>query len=116
MANLLFAKELARRFAGTRKTANAVHPGAIRTNLAHSMGYPRWAVDLAYGIGDLLVFKSVAQGAATECYVAVNPGTAKISGAYWVDCNVREPRADANDPVLAAKLWEASEKIVARLN
>lgn len=27
IANLLFAKELARRFSGTKKTAYAVHPG-----------------------------------------------------------------------------------------
>src|SRR5688572_32142998 len=33
LANLLFTKELAKRLSGTRKTANAVHPGVIRTNL-----------------------------------------------------------------------------------
>jgi hypothetical protein len=52
---------------------------------------------------------------ATQCYVAVNPGAVKTSGAYFADCNVAAPRADANDPALAAKLWEVSEKIVAGL-
>ena len=33
LANLLFANELARRFQSTSQTANAVHPGVIRTNL-----------------------------------------------------------------------------------
>ena len=37
LANLLFAKELARRFDGTARTANAVHPGVIYTNLGRSM-------------------------------------------------------------------------------
>ena len=33
-ANILFAKELARRFGGTARTANALHPGVIfDTNL-----------------------------------------------------------------------------------
>ncbi len=36
LANLLFAKELARRFVGTKKTANAVHPGPILTNLSRT--------------------------------------------------------------------------------
>ncbi len=40
LANILFARELARRLAGTRKTANAVHPGVIRTNLGRHMRSP----------------------------------------------------------------------------
>ena len=38
IANLLFAKELQRRFAGTKKTAYAVHPGVVDTNLARNLG------------------------------------------------------------------------------
>ena len=37
IANILFATELSRRFSGTKKTANSVHPGVIHTNLARSM-------------------------------------------------------------------------------
>ena len=45
-ANLLFAKELARRFAGTARTANALHPGVIfDTNLSRSMNVPRFLFD-----------------------------------------------------------------------
>ena len=62
-----------------------------------------------------LVLKSVPQGAATEVYVAVHPAVATTSGAYFADCNVARPRPDADDPALAAKLWEVSEKIVAGL-
>jgi WW domain-containing oxidoreductase len=118
-ANLLFAKELARRFAsgagssgGSGRTANAVHPGVIQTNLARNMGA---AGRLLFGIGAALFCKSIAQGAATGCYVAVHPGAAAISGAYFADCEVRQPRADANDPALARRLWEVSETIVAAL-
>jgi WW domain-containing oxidoreductase len=114
-ANLLFAKELARRLAGTGKTANAVHPGVIRTNLSRNLSMPAIAGKILFGIGEALVFKSIPQGAATECYVAVNPGAAPISGAYFADCNVKEPRADADDAALAQKLWEVSVKIVADL-
>ena len=110
IANILFARELARRFAGTAKTANAVHPGVIRTNLGRHMNpFAR----LALSVAGPLVLKTVEQGAATEVYVATNPKAATISGQYFADCNVAKPRADALDDALAKKLWEVSEKIVA---
>ncbi len=112
MANLLFAKELARRFAGTRRTANAVHPGVIRTNLGRHMNP---VAQLVFGTVGPLVLKSVPQGAATEVYVATHPTVASTSGAYFADCNVAKPRPDAEDPALAARLWNASERIVAGL-
>jgi WW domain-containing oxidoreductase len=59
--------------------------------------------------------KNVGEGAATQCYVAVHPDAAAISGKYFVDCNVAEPRADGTDAATAAKLWSVSEEIVARL-
>lgn len=111
-ANLLFAKELARRLAGTGKTANAVHPGVIKTNLARHMNP---LVNLAFGTLGALVLKSVPQGAATEVYAAVHPSVAATSGAYFADCNLARPRPDAEDPALGAKLWEVSERIVAGL-
>jgi WW domain-containing oxidoreductase len=115
IANLLFAKELARRFEGTKKTANAVHPGVINTNLGRHLGFSGAAVKIGYGIANTLFLKTVGQGAATECYVAVNPGAASISGQYFADSNVKKPRADAEDPALARRLWDVSEEIVAKL-
>ncbi|MBK5255420.1 MAG: SDR family oxidoreductase [Vicinamibacteria bacterium] len=112
MANLLFAKELARRFEGTKKTANSVHPGVIFTNLSRHMNP---LVRFAFGLGERLLLKSAGEGSATTCYVAVHPGAAAISGKFFADCNVTEPRADGSDAETAKKLWAASEEIVARL-
>lgn len=109
-ANILFAKELAKKLAGTRQTANALHPGVIATNLARHMNP---LVSLAFAVGGPLALKAVPQGAATETYVAVNLGAVGITGAYWQDCNVGKPRPDPEDPAAAARLWEVSEKIVA---
>ena len=111
-ANLLFAKELARRFAGTKKTANAVHPGVIKTNLGRNMNPVMNAV---FGLGGPLFLKNVPQGTATEVYVAVHPAAATISGKYFADCNVASSRADGDDPALAKRLWEVSEAIAARV-
>jgi NAD(P)-dependent dehydrogenase (short-subunit alcohol dehydrogenase family) len=112
LANLLFAKELARRFAGSRKTANAVHPGVIKTNLSRHM-HP--VANFVFGLAGPLALKTVQQGAATQCYVAVHPAVAGVSGEYFADCNVARPRRDASDPELARKLWQVSEEIVARV-
>lgn len=112
LANLLFAKELARRFAGSQRTANAVHPGVISTNLGRHMNPVMGAAFRAVGP---LVLKTVPQGAATEVFVAVHPSVAQVSGEYFADCNVATPRADANDAEMAKKLWDVSEKIVAGL-
>jgi NAD(P)-dependent dehydrogenase (short-subunit alcohol dehydrogenase family) len=112
LANLLFAKELSRRFAGTRKTANAVHPGVIATNLTRSLpGIARVAMTVA----SPLALKSTAQGAATQCYVAVNPQVEGVTGEYFADCNVARSSRFSRDPALAKRLWEESEQIVASL-
>jgi NAD(P)-dependent dehydrogenase (short-subunit alcohol dehydrogenase family) len=111
-ANLLFAKELARRFHGTKRTANAVHPGVIHTNRGRNMKLPSAVGTLFYGIGGALVLKSISEGAATECFVAVHPLAALASGMYFSNCNPAKPRADAEDPTLARRLWDTSEQIV----
>ena len=110
-ANLLFAKELARRLAGTQRTANAVHPGVIRTNLIRHNPI----LNMAAAVCSPLFLKTVAQGAATQVYVATNPGLANVSGEYFAECNVAMPRADALSAATAKQLWEVSEKIIAVL-
>jgi WW domain-containing oxidoreductase len=108
-ANLLFAKELQRRFEGTKKTAYAVHPGVIRTNLARSTGS---AVQAIMAIAGPLFLKTIPQGAATEVFAAVHPKALALAGQYLADCNVATPRKDAEDAALARQLWTVSEQVV----
>jgi NAD(P)-dependent dehydrogenase (short-subunit alcohol dehydrogenase family) len=113
-ANLLFAKELARRLAGTGKAANAVHPGFVPgTELFRGMALAQIARAYWPRIMTALIAKTIPEGAATSCYVAANPNAEGLSGEYFSDCNIARPRADANDPALAARLWELSETIAA---
>ena len=113
LANLLFARHLATRLSKRGQTANAVHPGVIATNLQRHLGV---SMRVAFSVIEPLLFKSVAQGAATPCYVAVHPTTASISGEYFVDCNIAQPSNSASDATLANKLWEKTEKIIAALS
>ena len=79
------------------------------------MNVPRVALDAVAGLSNLLVLKSIPQGAATQCYVATHPALASVSGQYFADCNIAEPRADAGDPLLARRIWDVSEKIAMAL-
>ncbi len=112
LANLLFARHLAKRFEGTGKTANSVHPGVIHTNLARSMNP---VVRSALAIGGPLVLKSVGEGAATQVYLAVHPSVEGVAGKYFSDCNVGKSSAKGRDDAMASKLWEVSEQIVAEV-
>ncbi|MBK7579290.1 MAG: SDR family oxidoreductase [Myxococcales bacterium] len=110
LANLLFARGLAQRFSGTSKSANGVHPGVIATNLWRSSAALRLAMPVAS-----LFLKDVHQGAATQCYVATHPSLAGVSGRYFVDCNEAHTSGPGRDPALAERLWEVSERIVAKV-
>ncbi len=112
IANILFAKQLAKNLAGTKKTANALHPGVIATNLTRHMNV---AARLVWAATVPLFMKSTGQGAATQCYLAVHPGAAASTGEYFSDCNIAKPRRDSRDPAMAEKLWTVTEEIVARL-
>ncbi|WP_127559701.1 SDR family NAD(P)-dependent oxidoreductase [Saccharospirillum alexandrii] len=109
MANLLFAKELQRRFTGTDRTAYAVHPGVVDTNLSRNLGP---ALRRVLAVVAPLFLKTVGEGAATEVFAAVNPKALSLAGHYLADSNVKNSRADADNKTLAAKLWEESELIV----
>jgi len=112
LANLLFARALARRFSGTQRVANALHPGVIETSLMRHMGT---FTQTAIALTNKLLWKTVGEGAATQCYVAVHPAVASINGEYFVNSNIARPSRFGRDDALAEKLWQVSERIVATL-
>jgi WW domain-containing oxidoreductase len=112
LANMLFARQLAKRFEGTRRTAVAVHPGVIATNLFRHMGGP---ARVAMGIAKPLFLKTIPQGAATQVWAAVRPEVRRHNGAYLADCNVARSSGHGRDAALAERLWDETERIVAAL-
>jgi NAD(P)-dependent dehydrogenase (short-subunit alcohol dehydrogenase family) len=112
LANLLFARSLARRLRGTARTANSVHPGVIATNLSRHMSA---AVQAMMPLATALVLKTIPQGAATQCYVATHPSLREVSGEYFADCNVAKTSRHGRDDAMAERLWTVTEEIVAKL-
>jgi WW domain-containing oxidoreductase len=104
-ANGLFVLELARRLTGSTTTTNAVNPGPVDTNLARH--YPGWQRAIL-GVISGLILKPVAQGAATQCYVATSSALANVSGHYFEDCNPLVPGGQMRNAELAQKLWATS--------
>ena len=113
LANILFSNELAKRFQATGQTANAVHPGVIRTNLLR-----HYNPVIKYGsiVLEKLLFKNVQQGAATQLYVSTHPDLKEVSGKYFSNCNLKETSKHGKDQAMAEKLWDCSEKIVNRIS
>jgi NAD(P)-dependent dehydrogenase (short-subunit alcohol dehydrogenase family) len=105
-ANGLFSRELARRLADTNATSNSLHPGVIPTNLARHL--PQRDYDMSNPM-----FKTIPEGSATQCYVATHPELAGVTGYYFDDCNPAQPNDHMQDDVMAAKLWQVSEELVA---
>lgn len=112
LANLLFARSLARRFEGTSRTANAVHPGVIATNLGRHMGL---AARIGSPIASAIAMKNVHEGTATQCYVATHPSLAGVSGEYFADCNVARSSRHSRDAAMGDRLWTVTEEIIAKL-
>lgn len=109
LANLLFAKELARRLEGTGQTANSLHPGVIATELSRNMNP---VAGVAMKLAAPLILKSIPEGAATQCFVATHPQMEGVRGKYFGDCNEWCPNHHGRDQGLAQRLWEVSERIV----
>ena len=109
LANLLFSNELANRLKGSHQTANAVHPGVIRTNLLR-----HYNPILKYGavLVEKMLFKNVHQGAATQIYASTHPDLQDVSGKYFSNCNPKTTSTHGTDQMMAKKLWDFSEKIV----
>ena len=121
-ANVLFAVQATRRWAGDGIYANAVHPGAIAgTNLSRYMDP---AVLEALRSSGQYRYKTIEQGAATSVLVATSPLLEGVGGRYFEDCNeaeVLDPvpadaahgvAAYALDPGNARRLWDVSLELV----
>ncbi|MEO7458307.1 MAG: SDR family NAD(P)-dependent oxidoreductase [Gemmatimonadaceae bacterium] len=116
-ANVLFAVDGSRRFAGKGITINALMPGAIRTALQRHVSDEELNRLRAASGGTAVAWKTVEQGAATSVLLATSPLLEGIGGRYFEDCNEALPNVPgtrtgvaphALDAEAAERLWDAS--------
>jgi retinol dehydrogenase-14 len=105
LANLLFTYELARKLQGTGVTANALHPGVVRTSFgAEDPGrFQRLFTPVMRPF-----MKAPAQGAATSIHLASAPGLEQVTGRYFASSKPRTSAERSYDEAAAARLWQAS--------
>ena len=108
LMNIYVALELARRMAGTGVTANAVHPGFVRSRFAMD-GDTRW---MRVGLVIARPFaRTPATGARGVAWLASSEAAASETGGYWIDCRRRAPSPAAQDTDAARRLWGISERL-----
>ena len=100
-ADLLFTFELARRLEGTRVTANAIHPGLVRTNLMRDAPAPlRWAT--------WVVSRSPARAAEAIVPLALAPEYEGLTGRFYHAGREIDAPPYTRDPEVARRLWDVT--------
>lgn len=103
--NILFTRELARRWKSLDITANCFSPGMVATSFGS--GELGWLEPVSRVIGKLFG-KSPEEGSKTLVYLASSKDVSSVSGEYFARCRIEEPSAGARNDADAADLWRQS--------
>ncbi|CAN7612333.1 SDR family NAD(P)-dependent oxidoreductase [Phenylobacterium sp. LjRoot225] len=108
LANVLFARGLAKRLADDGIVAHAMHPGFVESNFIthadpHAQAHMR-----------TLTGKTAEQGADTLVWLATSDEGGQTSGGYFFERKPRAPNPVALDDAYVDRLWEESEKLIAQ--
>jgi NAD(P)-dependent dehydrogenase (short-subunit alcohol dehydrogenase family) len=119
LANIYFARELARRLENTGVTANSLHPGLVATEFGRDRDRTSHRMQSAMGVLLKPVMISPEQGARTSIYLASSPEVAGTTGSYFYKCKGwpnsgrgGDLSTAAQDDEAARRLWAASEELV----
>lgn len=108
LANILFTKELARRYPSI--CSHSLHPGVVGTAIAEKNDNKTWWKVVWRLFKPIML--SPARGARTSVYLASSPEALNTNGRYFDKQKEKAPADMANDAELAKKLWEVSEELV----
>lgn len=103
LANVLFARELARRLKGSSVTVNSVHPGSVHSELIRHSSI----MTLLFTAFSMFL-KTPRQGAQTSIYCSVAEELHAISGKHFSDCAPAFVAPQGRSEDTARKLWEVS--------
>ena len=110
LCNVLYTRELARRWAGSGITANCLHPGFVATRFGdESGGLFSYAVRFAQ-----LFAISPERGADTIVYLASSDEVTAANGGYFYKRRLTTPSREARDDDAAARLWEETARVIGK--
>lgn len=104
LANLIYARSLARLVADTGTTVNAFHPGGVATGIWREMPGPVQSV-----IDKIML--TPAQGADTAIWLALSDEAAKYNGEYFVKRKKAMTSSISRNQEVADRLWAISDEI-----
>jgi NAD(P)-dependent dehydrogenase (short-subunit alcohol dehydrogenase family) len=107
LANILFARKLARLLAKDGIVSHAMHPGIVDTNF---VTHGDAAMQSYFKTATLT---TPAAAADTLIWLATAEEPGRSTGGYYFERKVVPSTAAAQDEALADRLWEASERLVA---
>lgn len=108
LANILFTKELARRYPNI--CSHSLHPGVVSTEIAGKNNNKKlWGI-LWKVMSPFMINSS--KGAKTSVYLATSPEALKTNGKYFDKQKEKEPSPVAQDAALAERLWSVSEELI----
>ena len=115
LANVLFARELARRSVGL--TSVSCHPGFVpATGIWRNASLPvralMWVLSAVPRLVTLGRVDTPSSAAVTPTYLAATERESGENGAYFRDCSPVEPSPAATDDPLAERLWAWSAERV----
>ncbi|KAJ2866372.1 Retinol dehydrogenase 14 [Coemansia aciculifera] len=108
LANMTFARALARKLEGSQVTVNVVHPGSIATNLTRHIG----TSGIQHAAENAMLL-DVSAGALTTVYVAMSPDVEGESGMFYSRCLQMDMHPKALDLAEQDNLWAYTEKVLA---
>lgn len=110
LENILFTKELHRRYHQRGISSAAFHPGNVATNFSHEASSP---FRFIYHSPLRRLLRTPEKGCDTMVWLATTrPGVDWTSGEYYVRRRVARANPQANDAELARLLWDRSEQMV----
>jgi NAD(P)-dependent dehydrogenase (short-subunit alcohol dehydrogenase family) len=106
--NLWFMEHLHRLYHGsTGITFNAVHPGAVKTEIGRDVSpWLQWVLVPVY-----LFFRTPAQGAQTSVFLSVDPSVEGKSGGYYIDSKPAITTDLAKDRKRQLELYELEQSL-----
>lgn len=107
LMNVLFTYELANRLHTTGVTANALHPGFVRTGFGKNNNSIVTTIFSALQIFAL----TPEQGAQTSVYLASSPEVKGVTGKYYTHKKPAQTSKVSHDSELRLRLWKLSEEI-----
>ena len=110
LANVLFTYELARKLQATLVTANALHPGVVRTSFGAEdpSGVQRLFIPFARPF-----MKAPGRGATTSIHLVSAPDLDQVTGRYFASSKPRRSSRRSYDQAAAARLWQVSADLTA---